>query len=142
MSAGYLLDTSFVSVLGDPGRPQHFVVRRWFNSSPAGRMYLCTIVVGELARGVEASPAGRKRREREHWLHHTLLPAFPVLSFDLGCALRWGTIMGEGQRAGRTPPVDDAKIAAVAAVHGLTVVTLNPRDFQPLGVPYLDPTQP
>lgn len=142
MSAGYLFDTSFVSVLGDPGRPQHFTVRRWFNAAPTGRLYLCTIVVGEIVRGIEASPAGRKRRERERWLHQTLLPAFPVLPFDLRCALRWGTMMGEGQRAGRTPPADDAKIAAVAVVHDLTIATLNALDFQRLGVPYIDPTQP
>ena len=49
--------------------------------------------------------------------------------------------MGEGRRSGRTPPVDDAKIAAIAAVHALTVVTLNTRDFEHLKVSYLDPTQ-
>jgi predicted nucleic acid-binding protein len=47
--------------------------------------------------------------------------------------------MGEGQRAGAVPPSDDAKIAAIAAVRGLTVVTGNVRDFARLGVPCLDP---
>jgi predicted nucleic acid-binding protein len=46
-----------------------------------------------------------------------------------------------GQRAGQTPPNDDAKIAAIATAHGLTVVTGNARNFEPLGVPWLDPTR-
>ena len=33
----------------------------------------------------------------------------------------------------------DAVIAATAVVHRLTVVTRNVRDFEPFGVPTLDP---
>lgn len=35
--------------------------------------------------------------------------------------------------------IEDALIAATASVHGLTVVTRNRRDFEPFGVPTLDP---
>ena len=34
---------------------------------------------------------------------------------------------------------DDARIAATAFVHGLTVVTRNVRDFQPFNVPIFNP---
>jgi len=34
---------------------------------------------------------------------------------------------------------DDARIAATAMVHNLIVVTRNVRDFQPFGVPTLNP---
>lgn len=34
---------------------------------------------------------------------------------------------------------DDARIAATALVHGLTVVTRNVRDFQPFNVPIFNP---
>jgi predicted nucleic acid-binding protein len=66
-----------------------------------------------------------------------VLPAFSerVLPFDVQAALQWGAFMGDGERAGAVPSNDDAKIAAVASVHGLTVVTANERDFAPLGVP-------
>jgi predicted nucleic acid-binding protein len=35
--------------------------------------------------------------------------------------------------------IEDAMIAATAQVHRLVVVTRNVRDFDPLGVPTLDP---
>jgi predicted nucleic acid-binding protein len=38
--------------------------------------------------------------------------------------------------------LQDAMIAATAQVHGLTVVTRNPRDFNVFGVPVLDPFRP
>lgn len=49
-----------------------------------------------------------------------------------------------GQARGPDPepgPERDALIAATAAVHGLTVVTRNVSDFEPLDVAILDPWQ-
>ena len=136
---GYLLDTSILVDLGDHRRERHPRVRRWFEDVPADELFTCTIVVGELARGVAALSDGPKRRQQEHHLHHVVIPSFRVLPFDTDAALHWGTAMGEGQRTGAIPPNDDAKIAAIAAVRGLTVVTGNVRDFERLGVPWLDP---
>ena len=47
--------------------------------------------------------------------------------------------MGDGDRAGRTPPAADAQIAAVAIHHDLTLVTRNTKDFQRLAVKLFDP---
>ncbi len=104
-----------------------------------GDLHTCTIVIGELARSVAAISDGQTRRQQEHHLTHVVLPSFQILPFDLEAALHRGAMMGEGQRAGMIPPNDDAKIAAIAAVHGLTVATGNIRDFARLGVPSMDP---
>jgi predicted nucleic acid-binding protein len=53
--------------------------------------------------------------------------------------MQWGTFMAGGERAGTVPSNDDAKIAAVDALHGLTIVTANERAFAALGVPILNP---
>lgn len=129
-----------MSVLGDPRRPQYLAVERWIDGVDEDDLFVSTITVGELASGIAGLPASAKRRRFQRYLDDVVLTSFTVLTFDIDCALRWGTIMGDGRRSGRTPPVDDAKIAAVAVVHALTVVTLNPRDFRHLKVPYLDPT--
>ena len=70
-----------------------------------------------------------------------MLPVFGerILPFDVPAAMQWGTFMGEGERAGTVPSNEDAKIAAVAAVHGLTIVTANERDFAALGVLIVNP---
>jgi hypothetical protein len=135
----YLLDTSILVDLGDHRRERHPRVRRWFEDVAADELFTCTIVVGELARGVAALPDGQRRRQQEHHLRHVVIPSFRVLAFDTDAALQWGTTMGEGQRNGAVPPNDDAKIAAIATVNGLTVATGNVRDFERLGVPWLDP---
>lgn len=140
--SGYLLDTSVLVALGRPADSRHESVRRWYDATPADELWTCTVVLGELARGIAVMPAGARRRRQEHWLHHTIILAFAdrVLSFDLDCALRWGSLMGTGQIAGRIPPGVDAMIAAIAFANGLTVATINVRDFAPTGIPCLDPS--
>jgi toxin FitB len=98
-------------------------------------------VIGEIARGIIRLEPGRRRTRYRHWLLHEVLPVFGecILPFDVPAAMQWGAFMGDGERAGTVPSNDDAKIAAVAAVHGLTVVTGNERDFAALGVPLVNP---
>jgi hypothetical protein len=51
--------------------------------------------------------------------------------------------MGEGEARGRPPPLDDAKIAAIAAialVQGMTLATSNTRHLAPL-CPTVDPAR-
>ena len=59
-------------------------------------------------------------------------PIGPPVTQDV--ALEWGRLS-----AGNPPPVIDGLIAATALVHGLTVVTRNVADFEPTGVPLLNP---
>ena len=139
--SGFLLDTSFLSVLGNPGRPSYGPAVRWYEANDERDLFTCAVVIGEIARGITRLRPGRRREHYRHWLRHEVLPAFGerVLPFDVQAALQWGAFMGDGERTGAVPSNDDAKIAAVASVHGLTVVTANERDFAPLGVPTANP---
>jgi predicted nucleic acid-binding protein len=139
--SAFLLDTSFLSALGNATRPTYGAALRWYQSQDERALFTCSIVIGEIARGIIRLPSGRRRTRYRHWLLHEVLPVFGerILPFDIPAAMQWGTFMGEGERAGAVPANDDAKIAAVAAVHGLTIVTANERDFAPLGVPLLNP---
>ena len=139
--SGFLLDTSFLSALGNAARPTYGAALGWYQSQDERDLFTCGVVIGEIARGIARLESGRRRTHYRHWLLHEVLPVFGkrILPFDVAAAMQWGTFMGEGERAGTVPSNDDAKIAAVAAVHGLTIVTANERDFAALGVPIVNP---
>ena len=70
------------------------------------------------------------------WVDTKVLPAFKdrILAVDTAVAQRCARLHVPDPRAER-----DALIAATALVHGLTVVTRNVVDFEPMGVDLLNP---
>jgi predicted nucleic acid-binding protein len=73
------------------------------------------------------------------WLDTLVLPEFDgrTLPVDTAVAQRCSRLHVPDPRAER-----DALIAATALVHGMTVVTRNVADFEPSGVPILNPWEP
>lgn len=70
------------------------------------------------------------------WLEDQVLPQFTgrMLPVDLLVARRCAVLhVPDRHEEG------DAMIAATALAHSLTVVTRNTRDFEPMGVPLLNP---
>lgn len=70
------------------------------------------------------------------WFEGQVLPAFAgrVLAYDLAAARTFARY-----RVPEHAPADDAVIAAVAEVNGLTVATRNVQHFEPLGITVVDP---
>lgn len=130
----YLLDTNVVSELRRV-RP-HGAVLAWLRSVDDEHLHLSAVTIGEIQSGIEATrdrDPGRAT-EIEAWLEQ-IAQTYNVLAMD-GRAFRfWARLMH------RQPDdlIEDAMIAATAAVHGLTVVTRNTRDFDRLGVPTRNP---
>lgn len=133
-----LLDTTVLvdAIRGHPRTLSWLAVRNF------DALTVSSVTVGELYRGVHyrhaAAPA-QLARALERLREDTLKPfEGRILPFDHIAAEIWGRIMGEGAASGRLPPTDDAKIAAVALQHRLTVATSNPRHFAGL-VATVDP---
>lgn len=135
----FLLDTNVVSEWTKP-RPDQGVVD-WLAAVDEDRVFLSVITLAETRRGIERLAAGSRRQRLDTWLREVLAPRFEdrVLPVDATVADRWGTIVAARETAGRPIASMDALIAATAAVHALTLVTRNTRDFEGSVDAMLDP---
>jgi hypothetical protein len=135
----YLLDTATVSEWAR-ARPDPGVVR-WLDEVDEDRTYLSVITIGELRRGVERLPAGRRRDRLATWLRDQLLDRFDgrLIAVEVEVAEAWGRLTARLARNGTTVGTAAALIAATATCHELQVVTRNIADFAPTGVIVVNP---
>jgi predicted nucleic acid-binding protein len=136
----YLLDTNIISEALKPRAPSP--IAEWLQAQNDSDLFIATLTIAEIWRGVLTIPAGRRRRELETWFASLQGPQSlfrgRVLSFDERAAIAWGRIIAEGQAIGRPRSPLDMVIAATAAANNCVVVTLNERHFQG-AVEFLNP---
>lgn len=135
----YLLDTNVVSELRKIrlGKADRHVAK-WADSVDAADLFLSVITIQELEIGVLLV----ERRDPTQgaifrvWLSEHVLPAFEgrIMSVDTAVAQCSARLHVPDPR-----PVRDGLIAATALIHGMTVITRNIGDFEPTGVPTLNP---
>jgi predicted nucleic acid-binding protein len=103
-------------------------------------MYICDITFAELWYGVNLLPAGKKRVALEDWLEDDLYSQFfnRVLFMGLDTARHYGSLVARAKKNGFNVNAMHALIAATAVANGMTVATLNRKDFEPLGVPLVE----
>lgn len=118
----YLLDTNaWISVLN---RPQGPVAARLKVHTPS-EVFLCSVVLGELLTGAHKS----SRRAVNLTMIHFLQRQFASLPFDDAAADQYAQIRAHLEAAGTPIGPHDTQIAAIALVHGLTLVTHNTSEF-------------
>jgi predicted nucleic acid-binding protein len=130
----YLLDTNVVSELRKQ-RP-HGAVLAWLQSVAEGDLHLSAVTLGEIQSGIELTREqdSAKASEIEAWAS-LVASSYNVLPMDAHAFRMWARLM---HRKSDTL-IEDAMIAATAAVHQLTVVTRNIADFKHFNVPLLNP---
>jgi len=133
----FLVDTN---VLSESAKRQPDAgVMAWLRENER-EIYVSTITIGELRRGIERLPEGARKTKLRHWLQ-ALCDCMKgrVLAFSTSSAHVWGQLKAKGDAAGFVIPTLDSQIAAIAKRHGLTVVTRNIGDFLKTGVKVLNP---
>ena len=133
----FLLDTNVISELRRAHKKDPRV-HSCLSSIEPSQLFLSVITVLE----IEASALRLERRDRHQsailrtWIDNYILPQFRgrILPVDIAVARCCARLHVPNPRAER-----DALIAATALVHGLTVVTRNEVDFEPMGVLILNP---
>jgi toxin FitB len=133
-----LLDTCALSELRlskpDPG------VTRALRELDSEELFVSTISIGEIVKGVALLADGQKKRLLQNWLQ-TLERHYGdrIMPIDLETSRMWGELTAAAAKAGRTIPASDGLIAATARRHGLYIMTRNTADFEATGVPLLNP---
>lgn len=132
----YLIDTNVISEIRK-GQRSHPSVAEWFQRVEDEDLFLSSLVVGEIRKGIEkAKVRDPDKAERlENWLSD-LLVAFEgfILPVDQDVAEAWGRMS-----SGRSLPIIDTLLAATAKVHDLTLVTRNIDDVKGTGAQIFNP---
>ena len=135
----YLLDTDIVGNITKPSPAESLVV--WMAEQADQDLFIASLTVAEIRRGILGLPAGKRRARLETWFAGPEGPqslfAGRVLAFDEKAGLAWARLMAEGKAKGRPRSALDTIIAAVADANGCVVVTGNEKDF--VGVEVVNP---
>jgi predicted nucleic acid-binding protein len=132
----YLLDTNIVSnaTKSIPSQP----LIEWMSEQVDEDLFISSLTLGEIRRGVLAKPMGKKRRELEDWFKGPEGPQAlfrgRVLAFDEKAALIWARLMTEGTAAGRPRSAFDMVVAAIAESNDCIVVTDNEKHFSGVNI--------
>jgi len=136
----YLVDTNVVSELARTS-PEAPVIAWLRDHEP--ELYLSTITIGELRRGIEKLPTGKRKAALQSWFTGLCeRMEGRILSFNTSTAHVWGQLMAVWDKKGTSIPSLDGQLAATAHRHNLTMVTRNLSDFQNTGVKLLNPFAP
>lgn len=132
----YLLDTNIISNVTKRAPSESLV--SWMAEQPDEDLFISSLTVAEIRRGILEKPAGKKRRQLERWFSGPEGPqalfAGRVLPFDEKAGLVWARLMAEGTAKGRPRSPLDMIIAAIAETNGCVIATENERDFAGLTI--------
>lgn len=135
----YLLDTSIISNVTSSSPPNALFT--WMAEQRDEDLFIATLTIAEIRRGILEQPAGKRRNELEDWFLGPEGPqalfAARILAFDERAALIWARLMANMKSANQPMSALDIVIAAVAEANNCTVVTANERDFA--GIEVINP---
>lgn len=132
----YLLDTNIISNVTKPDPAESLL--EWMRRQSDSDLFISSLTVAEIRRGILDKPRGKKRERLEAWFAGPEGPQSlfrgRVLSFDEKAAFVWARLMSEGRAAGRPRSDLDMIVAAIAEANECVIVTDNEKHFAGLEV--------
>lgn len=128
VTARFLLDTNAVSEGARPNPSRAFLARF---EQHRGSLAIAAPTWHELLFGVERLPLGRRRSAVEEYLATVIVGCMEILPYDDLAAAWHARERARLVAAGKTPPLMDSQIAAIAVRNQLVLVTNNLADFSP-----------
>ncbi len=123
----FLLDTNTVSEISKE-RPSSEVVA-WLRLNHRD-CFLSAVTIGELVKGLELLPEGKKRRRLARELRFLQEDyADRILAYDELAAVEWGRLYASAKKKKHVLCLEDSLIEAIALSHELIVATHNTSDF-------------
>ena len=134
-----VLDTNVVSELMRP-EPNSEVLA-WVDAQSDRDLWLCSVVVSELLYGLARLPMGSRRAQLTRAFEAMLAEDFAgrVLAFDLPAAVVYADLVSAREQLGQPLAMADAQIASTCLAHGARLATRNLRDFEGLGLSWMNP---
>ncbi len=130
----YLLDTNIISNTVKP-QPSALLLD-WMAARRDEDLFVASLTIAEIRRGILELPSGRKRDALEAWFTGEegpqVLFAGRILSFDDRAGLVWARLMEEGKAQGQPRSALDMILAAVAEANDCVLATDDERDFRGL----------
>jgi predicted nucleic acid-binding protein len=135
----YLLDTCVISELVRKDPDLHVV--EWIDSCPEEDLFLSTLTIGELCKGIAKLPLSAKKEQLLRWVEFDLIDRFAdrIVDIDLDTAKIWGKIQADAEQKGKAMPAIDSLIAATGLARDLVIVTRNSKDMEHSGVSLFNP---
>jgi len=131
-----LLDTDIISNVTKPAPAEALIA--WMAQQPDHDLFISSLTVAEIRRGILEKTPGKKRRDLERWFSSAEGPqalfAGRVLPFDEKAGLVWARLIADGKAQGRPRSPLDMIIAAIAEANDCVVVTENEKDFAGLKI--------
>ena len=131
----FLLDTNVVSQIGKSKLNANAL--RWMRETDDSDLAISVVTVRELSYGAaRAAAAGHSSAGPIADGVRRIIEAYRgrILAIDEASALLWGRMLADSNKH-----VDDTCLAAIAKVHGLTLVTRNLGHLRDRGVALLNP---
>ncbi len=135
----FVFDTNVLSeVMKDTPHPG---VAAWLQGCRTEAMFTTAISHSEIFYGVRLLADGGKRQKLERAARDMFAQDFSdrILAFDSAAADAHADIRIARKRSGTPISTEDAMIAAIAKVHGATVITRDANGFAGCGVPVINP---